>query len=272
MQVETRDAIDPASAKALDTDGLRRYFHAGGLFQPGEITLVYAHYDRLLLGSVVPSSAPLVLDRVPETGTPSILDRREMGVLNLAETGEIAVAGQTYQIAKGEILYIGRGAGPVTFVSGRFYVLSAPAHRSCPTRLVRLAEARRIDLGAPETANVRVILQFLHPEVCETCQLVMGYTQLAPGSIWNTMPTHLHDRRMEAYLYFDLSEDARVFHLMGKPEETRHLVMANEEAVLSPPWSIHSGAGTAAYSFCWAMAGDNVDFADMDAVPMETLR
>lgn len=160
----------------------------------------------------------------------------------------------------------------MTFESGRFYVLSAPAHRTCPTKLIRVADARRVEMGARETANERVIIQVLHPEVCESCQLLMGYTQFAEGSVWNTMPAHLHDRRMEAYLYFDMPQDGRVFHFMGKPDETRHLVMANEEAVISPPWSIHCGAGTGSYTFCWAMAGDNVDFTDMDMVGMEELR
>ena len=174
---------------------------------------------------------------------------------------------------KGEVLYVGMGSGAVTFSGdGRFYILSAPAHQTYPTKLIKLDDARRVELGSREAANERVIIQFLHPEVCKSCQLLMGYTQFAPGSIWNTMPAHLHDRRMEAYLYFDVPADARVFHFMGKPEETRHIVMANEEAVISPPWSIHCGAGTSAYTFCWAMAGDNVDFTDMDMVAMEDLR
>lgn len=269
---QTRYAVDPATAKGFDTETLRDHFHVGDLFTPGEITLVYSHYDRLILGSVVPDGAPLTLDAVPETGTASILERREMGILNLADSGKVTVGGETHEMARGEILYVGMGSGPLTFAEGRFYVLSAPAHRTCPTRLVRIADARRVEMGARETANERVIIQFLHPEVVDTCQLVMGYTQFAEGSVWNTMPAHLHDRRMEAYLYFDMPKDARVFHLMGTPDQTRHIVMANEEAVISPPWSIHAGAGTASYTFCWAMAGDNVDFTDMDMVPMDALR
>lgn len=272
-QAETRYAVDPGTAKTFDTDKLREHFHVSGLFQPGEIKLVYSHYDRLILGSVLPDNAPLTLDHVPETGTPGILDRREMGVLNIGDSATVEVGGERHTVGKGEMLYIGMGAGPVTFSApGRFYVTSSPAHRSCPTKLIQLKDARRVEMGSRESANERVIIQFLHPEVVDTCQLLMGYTQFAPGSLWNTMPAHLHDRRMEAYLYFDVPEDARVFHMMGKPEETRHLVMANEEAVISPPWSIHCGAGTAAYSFCWTMAGDNVDFTDMDMVAMDTLR
>ncbi|TDL90543.1 5-dehydro-4-deoxy-D-glucuronate isomerase [Meridianimarinicoccus aquatilis] len=270
---ETRYAIDPASAKGLDTQGLRDHFHVGGLFEAGQIRLVYSHYDRLIVGSAVPDGGALTLDGVPQTGTPSILDRREMAVLNIGDAGDVSVSGETHTLGRGEVLYIGLGAGPVTFSgTGRFYILSAPAHRTCPTRHIRVADARRVELGAKETANERVIIQMLHPDVCESCQLLMGYTQFAEGSVWNTMPAHTHDRRMEAYLYFDMAEGQRVFHLMGRPDETRHIVMANEEAVISPPWSIHAGAGTGAYTFCWAMAGDNVDFTDMDMAPMESLR
>lgn len=273
MSAETRYAIDPETAKTLDTKGLRRHFHVGGLFQPGQTKLVYSHYDRLIVGSACPAGAELTIDSVPETGTPSILDRREMGVLNIGETGVVSVGGQRFEVAKGEVLYIGQGSGPVTFAGqGRFYVLSAPAHRACPTKLIRVADARRVELGSKATANERVIIQLLHPDVCDSCQLLMGYTQFAEGSVWNTMPAHVHDRRMEAYLYFDMQPDQRVFHLMGRPDETRHIVMANEEAVISPPWSIHAGAGTGSYTFCWAMAGDNVDFTDMDMVAMEQLR
>lgn len=270
---DIRHAIDPETARTLGTAELRRHFHVGGLFQPDAITLVYSHYDRLILGSAVPASAPLTLDKVENTGTASLLDRRELGILNIGDTGTVTVAGETHELKNGEVLYVGMGAGPVTFAgAGRFYVLSAPAHRTCPTRLIRKEDARRVELGSKEAANERVILQFLHPDVAETCQLTMGYTQFLPGSLWNTMPCHLHDRRMEAYLYFDLAPEARVFHFMGRPDETRHIVMANEEAVISPPWSIHAGAGTGSYTFCWAMAGDNTDFTDMDMVPMEALR
>ncbi|PPB80827.1 4-deoxy-L-threo-5-hexosulose-uronate ketol-isomerase [Albidovulum inexpectatum] len=273
LKTETRHAIDPETARGLDTEGLRRHFHVGGLFTPDEIRLVYTHYDRLILGSAVPVARDLVLDHVRETGTPGFLDRREAAFLNIGDAARITVGGKAHDIGRGEVLYVGMGAGPITFSApGRFYILSAPAHRSCPTRLIRREQARRVEMGAAETCNQRVILQFLHPDVCESCQLLMGYTQFSPGSIWNTMPPHTHDRRMEAYLYFDLAEEQRVFHFMGQPRQTRHLIMANEEAVISPPWSIHCGAGTAAYTFCWAMAGDNVDFTDMDMVPMEALR
>jgi len=272
LNAETRYAIDPATSKTLDTDALRSHFRVGGLFQDGEIKLVYSHYDRLILGGAVPGAGSLTLDQVAETGTKSFLERREMGILNIGDTGTVTVDGETYEVARGEVLYVGMGSGAATFAGhGRFYILSAPAHRKCPTKLIRVTDARRIELGTPEAANERVIIQLLHPDVCESCQLLMGYTQLKSGSVWNTMPAHVHDRRMEAYLYFDMG-DNRVFHLMGAPDETRHIVMSNEEAVISPPWSIHAGAGTAAYTFCWAMAGDNVDFTDMDMIAMGDLR
>lgn len=273
LKTQTRHAIDPATSKTLDTDQLRDHFHVDGLFKDGEINLVYSHYDRLILGSAVPAGKSLTLDAVEETGTATFLERRELGVLNIGDTGSISVGGETYELENGEVLYVGMGAGAVTFSgAGRFYVLSAPAHHTYPTKLIKLKDARRVEMGSRETANERVIIQFLHPEVCQSCQLLMGYTQFAEGSVWNTMPAHLHDRRMEAYLYFELPADQRVFHMMGEPNQTRHIVMANEEAVISPPWSIHSGAGTSSYTFCWAMAGDNVDFTDMDMVPMEDLR
>ena len=273
MTTETRYAIDPQSAEALDTDGLRAHFHVPGLFRPGQIKLVYTHYDRMILGGAMPDGGTLTLDNMPETRTPSILDRREMGILVIDGQGSVTAAGTTYEMEKGNLLYLAMGSGPIDFAGdAKFYIVSTPAHRSCQSRLITLDEARRVELGSKEQANERVIIQFLHPEVHETCQLTMGYTQFKPGSVWNTMPAHLHDRRMEAYLYFEVDDSARVFHFMGRPEATRHIVMANEEAVISPPWSIHSGAGTSSYTFCWAMAGDNVDFTDMDMVPMETLR
>jgi 4-deoxy-L-threo-5-hexosulose-uronate ketol-isomerase len=273
LTVETRHAVDPEAARRLDTDGLRRAFHAGGLFADGEVRLVYSHYDRMILGGAVPAGRALTLDHVKETGTASLLDRREMAVLNVGGPGTVEAGGVTHAMENGDVLYLARGSGAVTFAGGaRFYILSAPAHAAFPARLVRIGEAKQVKLGAPETSNQRTIYQFVHPDVMESCQLVVGYTRFAPGSVWNTMPAHLHDRRMEAYLYFDLAADARVFHIMGEPQETRHLVMRNEEAVISPPWSIHCGCGTGAYTFCWAMAGDNVDYRDVEMVAMEDLR
>ncbi|WP_179381445.1 5-dehydro-4-deoxy-D-glucuronate isomerase [Jannaschia marina] len=273
LTTTTLHAVSQAETRAMDTQALRDSFHIGGLFAPGEARLHYTHYDRMIVGGVVPDGADIVLDEVRECGTPSILDRREMGVLNIGETARVSAGGETHELARGDVLYLGRGSGPVTFgTGGRFYLVSAPAHRSFPAKLIKIGEAGQVKMGAPETANDRTIYQFIHPDVMESCQLVMGYTMFHGGSVWNTMPAHLHDRRMEAYLYFDLDPANRIFHFMGEPQETRHLVMQNEEAVVSPPWSIHCGCGTGSYTFCWAMAGDNVDYKDVEMVAMEDLR
>jgi 4-deoxy-L-threo-5-hexosulose-uronate ketol-isomerase len=273
LTVETRHAIDPATARRFDTDALRAHFHVAGIFRPGEIRLIYTHYDRMIVGGAVPEGYPLTLDHVAEAGTPSLLDRRELVVVNIGGDGSVEAAGETHAMGKGDMLYLGMGSGPVTFAGeGRFYLLSAPAHATHPTRLIRIAEAASVTLGSAEASNARTIYQFVHPDVMQACQLVVGMTRLEPGSVWNTMPAHVHDRRMEAYLYIDLPEGARAIHLMGEPTETRHLVLANEEGAISPPWSIHAGAGTSAYTFIWAMAGDNVDYKDVDMVAMETLR
>ena len=272
LTVETRQAIDPEAAKYMDTDDLRRHFHVGGLFREGEIRLIYSHYDRLIVGGCIAASgAELVLDKVAEAGTASVLDRREMSVVCLSDSGRVS-AGESYEMGRGDMLYLGMGAGPVTFSGGRFYIVSAPAHATYPSRHIRIEEAASVSLGAPETSNERTIYQFVHPEVMQSCQLVMGMTKLGKGSVWNTMPAHLHDRRSEAYLYIDLGEENRVFHMMGRPDETRHMVLKNEEGALSPPWSIHCGAGTGSYTFIWAMAGDNVDYKDVEMVAMEDLR
>ena len=272
--VEIRHAMDPESVRALDTDGLRAHFHMPGLFQSGAVKLVYTHYDRMIVGGAVPNGGALVLDEVQNTGTPSLLERREMVVANIgAAAGTVAAKGVKYDLDNGDMLYLSMGSGPVTFSGkGRFYLISAPAHQAYPSRIIHPDEATRLDLGSAKDANQRVLLQFVHPGVLPTCQIVMGMTTLASGSIWNTMPAHLHDRRSEVYLYFGMSEKQRVFHMMGEPNQTRHLVMANEEAVVSPSWSIHCGAGTASYTFIWAMAGDNVGFTDMDPVAMEDLQ
>ncbi|MGF1658405.1 MAG: 5-dehydro-4-deoxy-D-glucuronate isomerase [Rubrimonas sp.] len=273
LTVETRPAISPREARAMDTAALRANFLAEGLFADDEIRLVYTHYDRMIVGGAVPAGGALTLDHVRECGTASILDRREMGVVNVGATGAVRASGEVWTLEKGDVLYLPMGAGPVVFSGdGRFYIASCPAHAPLPPRLVRLGEAKKLTLGAPETANHRTINQFIHPEVMPSCQLVLGYTQFHGGSVWNTMPAHLHDRRMEAYLYFDLPEGQRVVHLMGEPDETRHLIVANEQAALSPPWSIHCGAGTASYAFIWAMAGDNVDYRDVEPVAMDALR
>ena len=273
LTVETRHAIHPDHARGMGTAELRRHFLASGLFADGEIRLIYTHYDRFVIGGAVPNGAALTLDQVAETRTKSFLDRREMGIVNIGGAGTVTAAGTTHAMQRGDVLYLGMGSGPVTFGGdGRFYITSAPAHRTCPTRLLTETEARKVETGAPETCNRRTISQFIHPEVMDSCQLVLGYTSFAPGSVWNTMPAHVHDRRMEAYLYFGMDGGNRVLHLMGEPAETRHLFVGNEEGAISPPWSIHAGAGTGSYSFIWAMAGDNVDYTDMDFVPPAELR
>lgn len=273
LTVETRHAVHADHAKGMDTEALRRNFLASEMFAAGEIRLIYTHYDRFVMGGAVPAGEPLTLDKVEETRTATFLERREMGIVNIGGTGQVAAGGETWTLEKGDVLYLGMGSGPVTFVGdGRFYIVSAPAHRACPSRLVTIADSKAVKLGSVETSNKRTINQFIHPLVMESCQLVLGYTTLEDGSVWNTMPAHVHDRRMEAYLYFNLDPAARVLHLMGEPTETRHLWIGDEEGAISPPWSIHSGAGTAGYTFIWAMAGDNVDYTDMDFVQPGDLR
>ena len=273
IHVETRQAVHPDHARAMDTAALRRHFLAEGIFAPGEIRLVYTHYDRFVVGAAVPDGAALVLDRIAETKTATFLERREMGVVNIGGPGRVEAGGQGWDMAQGDVLYLGMGAGPVTVSGqGRFYITSCPAHRALPARLGAVADAKEMKTGAVETSNKRTIRQFIHPLVMESCQLVLGYTTLEDGSVWNTMPAHVHDRRMEAYLYHGMEPQARVLHLMGEPQETRHVFVANEQAVISPPWSIHAGAGIGGYTFIWAMAGDNVDYTDMDFVQPEDLR
>ncbi|HEY0919594.1 5-dehydro-4-deoxy-D-glucuronate isomerase [Devosia sp.] len=275
---ETRWAIDPAAAALMGTDELRQHFLIETLFVPGRIALTYTHYDRLVVGGATPLGEPLRLAAIAPTGTPGFLDRRELIAVNVGGPGTVSVDGARFAAGPRDMVYAGMGASEVLFASdspatpARFYLLSAPAHAAIPARLIRSTEAKRLDLGSHETGNQRSIFQFVHPEGARTCQLVVGMTTFAPGSMWNTMPPHVHDRRSEAYLYFDLPPAARVFHLMGEPDETRHLVVANEQAVLSPGWSIHAGVGTASYAFIWAMAGDNVDYTDVDPVAIAELR
>jgi 4-deoxy-L-threo-5-hexosulose-uronate ketol-isomerase len=274
VATEIRQSIDPRHAKGMDTSELRKEFLNDKLFVTGQISLVYSHLDRMIVGGAVPSGGELVLKAVKETGSPGFLDRRECVIANIGGKGTVTVGGKAHALGTHDMLYVGMGAGPLTFSGkgARFYILSAPAHRAIPTRLVTIADAAKVALGSQATSNERVIYQFVHPDVMDSCQLVVGLTKLAPGSVWNTMPAHVHDRRSEAYLYIDLPEDQRVFHFMGEPGETRHIVIENEQGILSPGWSIHSGAGTSNYAFIWAMAGDNVDYKDVEMVAMEDLR
>ena len=278
MDHDRRFAVDPAAAAAMGTAELRHNFHLSGLFLPGKVRLTYSHYDRMVIGGAMPAGAVLRLEAIRSTGTPDFLSRRELIAVNIGGQGVVEADGTSFEAGPRDMVYLGMGTKEVSFASlgtsapAKFYLVSAPAHHEYPSRLIGIDDARRIDLGSQATSNERTIFQFIHPEGARTCQLVVGMTQLAPGSVWNTMPCHVHDRRSEAYLYFDLADGARVFHFMGEPDETRHLVVANEEAILSPGWSIHSGAGTSNYAFIWAMAGDNVDYSDVDPIAMDDLR
>lgn len=278
LNYASRNAIDPTAAARMGTAELRSNFLIETLFVPGEINLTYTHYDRMIVGGAMPADTALALHAIKPNGTENFLDRRELAVFNVGDTGTVTVADTAYTLEHRDMIYIGRDAGAVSFASAdanagaKFYLISAPAHESHDTQMVRIADAKRIDLGAGETSNERSIFQFVHPQGIKTCQLVVGMTMIAKGSNWNTMPAHVHERRSEAYLYFGMPKDARVFHMMGEPQETRHMVVANEQAILSPHWSIHCGAGTANYTFIWAMAGENVDYTDVDMVALEDMK
>jgi len=278
LDFDTRYADHPDPARRFTTEEMRSKFLIEQPFVPGEIRLTYSHVDRIIAGGIVPTDSPLALEAGKELGVEFFLERREMGVINIGGAGTVSIDGTDYAVGSREGMYIGKGSRDVSFSSStasapaKFYVNSAPAHQSYPTVLIDLEKANKVELGAPENLNVRTINQFVHPAVCESCQLVMGMTIRAPGGVENTMPCHTHERRMEVYLYFDMEPDTRVFHLIGQPSETRHLVVANEQAVISPSWSIHSGVGTSSYTFIWGMCGENITFNDMDFVAMEDLR
>ncbi len=276
--MEIRQPIHSAHAKQLDTAGLREQFLIEDLFQAGQINLTYSHIDRIIVGAAVPTETAIAFEGGKEIGVDFFLQRRELGVINIGEPGLVVVDGQTYEIGAREAIYVGMGAQDIRFESvsaeqpARFYLNCAPAHHAYPTRKITREDAAPETLGNQENCNVRTIYKYLHPAVLPTCQLLMGMTELASGSLWNTMPCHTHERRMEVYLYFDMNQDNVVFHYMGEPQETRHLVVRNEQAVISPSWSIHSGVGTAAYTFIWGMVGENQTFHDMDHVAMSDLK
>ena len=273
-----RFAIGPRETATLDTTGLREHFLIESLFKAGEILLTYTHYDRMIVGGAQPAGSALALPCPESLKATSFLERRELGVLNVGGAGQVRVGTMVYELGNQDCLYVGMGAGQVEFLShaaaqpARFYLLSAPAHHAHPTTRRTQAEATPVEMGAPETANQRTIYKYIYAEGIQSCQLVMGLTTLKPGNVWNTMPAHTHDRRMEAYLYFDLAPGQRVLHLLGEPQQTRPLWVSEGQAVLSPPWSVHTGCGTAAYSFIWGMAGENREYTDMDAVPLADLR
>lgn len=286
--MELRTAASPKDMKHYTTERLREEFLIQDLFQPDKIKLVYSHVDRIITGAAVPVK-PLTLTAGDELRAEYFLQRREMGVINVGGAGHITVDGKKYEVGYKEGMYIGMGAKDIVFESAdvsapaKFYLNSAPAHKTYPTVLIKpegtpeegvviVKDENKVELGSLEDANHRVICKYILPGQVESCQLVMGMTKLEPGSVWNTMPCHMHDRRMEVYLYFEMPEDAIVMHYMGEPDETRHIVMRNEEAVISPSWSIHAGCGTRAYTFIWGMVGENQAFNDMDDVAMKELR
>jgi len=278
--MDIRQPIHSEHARTLDTEGLRRHFLVEDLFRPNEVTLTYSQIDRIIVGGIMPveSGVSFSADLGRHTGTDFFLARRELGLINIGGDARVVVDGVTFEVKGREALYIGQGAKAIAFFSvkadqpAKLYFNCAPAHTAYPHRKVALAEASPETLGAVETSNRRTIYKFLVPDVLPTCQLSMGMTQLEPGSLWNTMPCHTHDRRMEVYFYFDMKSDATVFHMMGEPTQTRHVVVRNEQAVINPSWSIHSGVGTQAYTFIWGMVGENQVFKDMDHVPMTMLR
>ncbi len=276
--MEIRTASSPLDVKHYTTDRLRDEFLIQNLFISGEIKTIYSHIDRIITGASVPMSSPLVLTAGEEIRAEYFLQRREMGIINIGGKGKVTVDGTVYELNYKDGIYIGMGSRDIIFETddtsepAKFYFNSAPAHKSYPTVFIKPESCVSVELGSLETSNHRVITKYILPGQVESCQLVMGMTSLKPGSVWNTMPCHTHDRRMEVYLYFDLPEDAVVFHYMGEPTETRHIVMRNEQAVISPSWSIHSASGTQAYTFIWGMVGENQAFDDMDAVAMKDLR
>jgi 4-deoxy-L-threo-5-hexosulose-uronate ketol-isomerase len=276
--VDVREVTSPEELAGAPTDELRRRYLVRSLFEPGRVRLVYSQHDRLVVGGAVPAGQPLRLEAEGPVRGSHFLSNREAGVLHAGGgSGLVRVGAEEHELGLRDMLYLGRGARTVEFESvseadpARLYLVSAVAHVAFPDARIREDDVAPVELGSPADASERSIRQYVFPDRCRSAALVMGVTTLHPGSVWNTMPTHVHDRRTEVYLYFDLPGDARVVHLMGPPDETRNLIVANEEAVISPPWSIHSGAGTTSYRFCWAMAGENTDYADMDPVPMSGL-
>ncbi|MCL1941149.1 MAG: 5-dehydro-4-deoxy-D-glucuronate isomerase [Synergistaceae bacterium] len=270
--MEIRYGANAGDAKHYDTRRLREEFLIESLFKPGEVVLVYSHVDRMIVGSVCPEENELSLTAGKELGVDHFLERREMAVLNLGEAGTVETD-KAYGLGRYDALYIGMGTKNVSFKGrgAKFYLLSCPAHAAHPTVPVTLDMAVKAHMGSKKEANERTINKYLDPSVVRTCQLAMGMTVLEEGCVWNTMPSHTHDRRMEVYLYLGLPEDAFVVHLMGEQDETRHIIVRDGQAVISPSWSIHSGAGTCAYRFVWGMCGENQTFSDMDSVAMRSL-
>jgi len=277
MKTELKHASNPTDVQKYNTAELRENFLIDKLFEKDEILITYSMFDRFIVGGAMPVDKPLKLETMPYLKSENFLDRRELGIINIGNTGIVKVDGIDYELAKNEALYIGRGCKDINFANGKgtqplFYFNSAPAHKTYPNKKVGMNDAEVIQLGEEKLANKRVLNKLIVNSIVETCQLQMGLTQLLPGNVWNTMPPHTHARRMEAYFYFEIEEGQAVSHFMGNPQNTRHIFVGNQQAVLSPEWSIHSGVGTANYTFIWGMAGENLDYGDMDTVKPSELR
>lgn len=278
--MQVRQSIHSEHAKRLDTTELRREFLIEKIFEADQYTMTYSHIDRIIVGGIMPvgKSVTIGTEVGKQLGVSYFLERREFGAINIGGAGVITVDGKRYEIGNEEAIYIGKGAKEVVFSSvdaakpAKLYYNSAPAHMAYPTKLITRADVTPMTVGSQETSNLRTINKYLIPEVVETCQLSMGLTKLAEGNLWNTMPTHTHERRMEAYFYFNIDEENAVFHMMGQPQETRHILVHNEQAVISPSWSIHSGVGTKSYTFIWGMIGENQTYDDMDHVKIKDIR
>jgi 4-deoxy-L-threo-5-hexosulose-uronate ketol-isomerase len=276
--MKVRYSPDPIRFCRMTTQEVRENFLIESLFAPDEIEMVYSDVDRAIAGSAVPVKGVLALTSAEELRADYFCQRRELGILNIGDAGIVTVDGQTYNMASTDCLYVGRGSKDIAFASddaakpAKYYLLSYPAHAEYPTRHIQVEQAAPVQLGSIEASNKRTIYKCIHPDGVKSCQLVMGFTVMEPGCVWNTMPPHTHERRMEVYMYFNVPADARVFHYMGKPEETRHIAVADGQAVISPSWSIHSGVGTAAYTFCWGMGGENQAFDDMDHIKIEDMK
>jgi len=276
--MDVRYTADPVRFDRMSTEEVRESFLVDTLFAEDSISMVYSDVDRAIVGSAVPVTKTLSLESAPELRAETFCERRELGILNIGGAGTVTVDGTEYPMAGRDGLYVGRGSQAITFASdsaqapARYYLLSFPAHTVYPTAHVKQSDAEPVRLGSMETSNKRTIYKLIHPDGAKSCQLVMGFTVLEPGCVWNTMPPHTHERRMEVYLYFDVPEDVRVFHFMGRPDATRHIVVADSQAVISPSWSLHSGVGTGAYTFCWGMGGENQAFDDMDHLTLGDLK
>ena len=276
--MNNRYANHPIDSKSYDTKQLREHYLVEEVFIDDKIELTYSHVDRIIFGGIKPIKESLKLEAGKSMGVDYFLERREMGVINIGGEGIVLIDGEEFTLNNKDGLYIGKGNKDIIFKSlnqsnpAKFYINSVPAHKEYKTVKIDIEKANPVKMGDNSTLNKRTIYQYVHPNVCESCQLLMGLTILEPGSAWNTMPCHTHERRMEVYFYFDMQEDTRVIHLMGEPTETRHLIVKNEQAIISPSWSIHSGVGTSNYTFIWGMCGENQTFTDMDHIDMETLR